>query len=121
MEITSIYSQSTLKLNKGGESMSSFNNLDDLFKHLNNKVKSVSGTYTLDVLLTDEYLQEKTKFSSFEEFENACPVPLTDESLETEKVALDDFIKANTSFDNFDDFSQDASKEYLERKLAESL
>lgn len=100
--------------------MPSFNNINDLLKHVSGAVtKNSGGTFTIAQLLSDDFVSSHSKFA-------ACNDLLTHGGFTEQDLNNQDFLDgadwnaficANTDFDSWDDMMQDAGKAIVASQL----
>lgn len=94
---------------------------DELNKKLDemiDKANELQGTsnVTGEELFTNKFMQENTKFSSIDEFENESKFDFSNfDNIDQEE--LDSFVAENTSFDSWEEMLGTASQEYAVKQL----
>lgn len=99
------------------------NGMDQLQKQIetikNQAQEVINGEITLTTLFTDEFMIKHTCVSSIEKFVEESPLAdIKIEKLEQfNNPEMDMYVRTNTSFSNWNDFIQLATKEYAVEKL----
>lgn len=93
--------------------------LDKIIKNL----EKLEGTheYNLSEILSDKFIVENTKFSSFEDMVEQSGLKLNMESYEelSNNNMLNEFISLNTKFNSLSGMVEVASAEFMENKIFE--
>ncbi len=91
--------------------------LDDIGK----KLKEIDGKneVPIDELLSDSFISNCSKFSSAEELLNAGGFQIeSNEDIEAiPQEKLDEFIRGNTTYKNWEEMLQDAIGEWVKQKI----
>lgn len=91
------------------------NNLKKLQKGLND----LANTKEIPIveLLNDSFLEENTNFKNFNEFENSNIFDKYKTIEEIPDQEMDEFIKASSKFNTWDEMLGSATEEYITKKL----
>lgn len=91
------------------------NNLKKLQKGLND----LANTRKIPIveLLNDSFLEENTNFKNFNEFENSNIFDKYKTIEEIPDQEMDEFIKASSKFNTWDEMLGSATEEYIAKKL----
>jgi len=101
----------------------SFNNIDDLMKHIQKSVEEeIDGFVSFDKLFDNGFLDRNSKFSSFDEFLKANKIVVTtQEELDNlDEFILDEAVRSSSDFSSWKDLYEAAGSEYMVNKLRES-
>lgn len=100
------------------------NGLDKLHKQLKQMQKSVKElegkqNVSLDELLTDNFMQKNTVFRTLDDMFDKSPFKVkTQEDFENiPEEKLDEYISSKTKFSNWKSMLENATSEYVSRKL----
>jgi hypothetical protein len=87
--------------------------LDDLIR----KLEKVHGTHDVSSadLFNDQFMSAHTKFPTWDSLCEAYGVKNAEEDCKTDEFS--DFVKANSDFDSFEEMSQAAGAEWIQRQL----
>ena len=101
-----------------------FSGLDDLQKELSEmarRAEELDGTHEvpLDELMSRSFMQKHSRFSSFDQFLDASPFTVeTSEDFDAIPDAeMDDYVSSVTDFDSWEDMLDEATQEYISRKM----
>jgi NADP-dependent 3-hydroxy acid dehydrogenase YdfG len=95
--------------------------MKDNLEKLKNNVENIPKhqEVTFDKLFNDNFMQEFTKFNSFQEMldNSGFKVETQEDFKAIPDKEWDDYIKENTKFDSWQDMGQSAQQEYLTNQV----
>ena len=93
-----------------------FNNLDDLFKHLQ---KQTNGFASYDELFNESFIKRHSKYNSWKElFESGGFKCETDDDIDTiDESQFNEFLSNNTDFKSWVDMKNKAELELAKKRL----
>jgi len=82
-----------------------------------------SHEYSLNEILTDEFMQENTLFKSYDDMVEQSGLTLNETTYGElcENKSLNDYISENTKYDSFEDICTEATADFAMKKIMEGL
>ena len=101
--------------------MDGFKDLEKNLKKVQKRAKELEKgkEVTFNELFTERFMNNYTKFDSLDEFFDESPFEIKNDEdfINLEKEKLNDWVKSNTSFENWDEMQERAVQEYTLRTL----
>ncbi len=93
--------------------------IENFVSEIERKAKEASGSIDLTDLFSDEYMHQRTRFSSFEEFlqSGGYDIQCSDDFEAIPESEFDLHVRTQTSFLDWPDMQKDAYAFYMEQKL----
>lgn len=99
--------------------LNGLNEFQNQIEKLQNNLEKANGTHEISFkeLFTDDLMKDKTKFPSIDVFLEKLGIKTNNDLENYPPIKLDQFVKENTDFSNWNEMKQYASNNYFAKQL----